>query len=445
MKLSRRMFLGGAGAMLALPVLESIMPRVARGAEGTIPKRFVGFFVPNGIEMANWTPTSEGIDYTLPDRAILEPLMPYRSKVLIASGLDNPPARPNPGPGDHASGCGAFLTCVQVVKTEGADIRNGVSVDQIAAQTLGAGTRYRSIELGIEAGASVGGCDSGYSCAYTRNISWSGPTAPNPKITRSRLAFDRMFAGFDPQATAEQVERRLRYRTSVLDYARQEATSLRVKLGRADQQKLDQYLDGVRELELRLSSPSARCAPGPGPADELPYVDHVRFMLDLIALSFQCDQTRVATFMLGNAGSNRSHTHIGVPDAHHDLSHHQNDPAKRAKLVQIDTWEVSQLAYLLGKLEEVKEVDGTSMLDHTIGFFSSEIQDGNSHSHFKMPVAVFGGAGGAIRTGRHVNFESQPSEVRRVSNMFITMLHAIGAPVSTFGDDGTQPLPDLLV
>jgi hypothetical protein len=334
---------------------------------------------------------------------------------------------------------------VQVEKTEGADIRNGVSVDQLAAQTLGMGVRYRSLELGIEAGASVGGCDSGYSCAYTRNISWSGPTSPNPKITSSRLAFDRLFAGFDPDATAEQIARRLKYRTSVLDYAREDAAGLRVKLGRSDQQKLDQYLTGVRDLEERLSLPSAICAPGAGPAQELDYVEHVRFMLDLIALAFQCDQTRVATFMLGNAGSNRSHTHIGVPDAHHDLSHHQNDPSKRAKLVQIDTWEISQLAYLMSKLEEKKEADGSSILDHTIGFFSSEIEDGNSHSHYKLPVAVFGGAGGTINTGRHVSYANAASEVRRVSNLFIAMLQAVGVTVERFGDDGMQPLPGILL
>src|SRR5688572_19236605 len=174
MKFSRRMFLGGAGAMIALPFLESLLPRGARAAAPAVPKRFVGFFVPNGMEMANWTPIGEGTTYTLPQNAILAPLMPYRDKVLIPTGLDNPPARPNPGPGDHGSGAGAFMTCVQVEKTEGADIRNGMSADQVAAQTLGTGVRYRSLELGIEAGASVGGCDSGYSCAYTRNISWAG-------------------------------------------------------------------------------------------------------------------------------------------------------------------------------------------------------------------------------------------------------------------------------
>ncbi|MDQ3368348.1 MAG: DUF1552 domain-containing protein [Myxococcota bacterium] len=439
MKFSRRMFLGGAGALIALPLLESLVPRAARGAApGDPPKRFVGFFVPNGMEMANWQPIGQGPDYTLPANAILAPLLPFRTKVLIPTGLNNVPARPD-GVGDHGSGCGAFLTAVHVAKTEGADIRNGTSVDQLAAAHLGRNVRYRSLELGIEPGSSVGGCDSGYSCAYTRNISWANATTPNPKLTSSRVAFDRLFAGFDPDLTAAQIAKRLRYRTSVLDYAREDATTLRGKLGRTDQAKLDQYLTGVRELETRLALPSALCAPGAGPAGELAYVDHVKFMLDLIALSFACDQTRVATFMLGNAGSNRSHTHIGVADAHHDLSHHAGDPAKKAKLVTIDRWEVAQLAYLLARLEERKEVDGSSLLDHTIGFFSSEIQDGNSHSHNDLPIVVFGGAGGAITTGRHTAFGG-----RKVSELFVTMLQAVGAPVTSVGD-GTGPLPGLLV
>ncbi len=437
MKISRRLFLGGAGATIALPLFESLLPRIARGAdpEGP-PRRFLAFYVPNGIEMANWTPAAEGPDWVAPP--ILAPLIPYRSKVMVVSGVANRPGRPD-AIGDHGAGCGAFLTATHVVKTEGADIRAGKSVDQIAADKLCANLPYRSLELGIEGGSSVGGCDSGYSCAYTRNISWLDATTPRPKLTSPRVAFDRMFAGFDPDVTAQEIQKRLRYRTSVLDYARGETDRLRGALGRSDRAKLDQYLTGVRELEKRLARPSAVCAPGEAPGD-LEYPDRVKFMLDLIALVLHCDQTRVATFMLGNAGSNRAHTQIGVPDPHHELSHHQNDPGKRARLVQIDRWEVEQLAYLLGKLEERKEIDGTSILDHTVLFFSSEIEDGNSHSHFNMPVLVAGGGGGALATGRHVRYTNQPT----MGNLFISLLAAVGVTVSSFGDDGTQPLPGIL-
>ena len=438
MKISRRMFLGGAGAMIALPLFESLLPRVARGADPTTPpRRFLAFYVPNGIEMASWTPAAEGTSWVPP--RILEPLAPYRSKVMVVTGVANRPARPD-SIGDHGSGCGAFLTATHVVKTEGADIRAGKSVDQVAADKLSANLPFRSLELGIEGGASVGGCDSGYSCAYTRNISWQDPTTPRPKLTSPRVAFERMFAGFDPNVTAQELQKRLRYRTSVLDYARGQTEELRGRLGRADQAKLDQYLTGVRELERRLASPSAVCVPGMAPG-ELSYPDHVKFMLDLTALVLRCDQTRVATFMLGNAGSNRAHTQIGVPDPHHELSHHQNDPAKRARLVEIDRWEVEQLAYLLGRLESYKELDGSSILDHTVLFFSSEIEDGNSHSHFNMPVLIAGGGGGTLATGRHIRYTNQPT----MGDLFVSLLAAAGAPVSTFGDDGTRPLPGILV
>ncbi|MGN6110873.1 MAG: DUF1552 domain-containing protein [Kofleriaceae bacterium] len=438
MKISRRMFLGGAGAAIALPLFESLLPRAARGAAAEPPpRRFLAFYVPNGIVMANWTPATTGRDYA-PTR-ILEPVMPWRDKLLVVSGISNRPARPD-AIGDHGSGCGAFLTATHVVKTEGADIRNGVSVDQVAAAKLGASLPFPSIELGIEAGASVGGCDSGYSCAYTRNISWANPTTPRPKLTSSRVAFDRLFAGFDPDLTEAEIQKRLHYRTSVLDYARGETEALHGKLGRSDRIKLDQYLTGVRELEARLSRPGALCVPGAPPDGELDYPDHVKFMLDLIALALRCDQTRVATFMLGNAGSNRSHSHIGVPDAHHDLSHHQSDPDKLERLTQIDRWEISMLAYLLDKLEQAKELDGSSILDHTALFFSSEIEDGNSHSHDNMPVLIAGGAGGALATGQHLRKTGGPA----MADLFIALLHAVGAPVDRFGDDGTQPMAGIL-
>lgn len=437
MKMSRRLFLGGAGAAIALPLFESLLPRAARGAApAAAPRRFLAFYVPNGIEMASWTPAAEGTAWVPPP--ILEPLAPYKSKVMVVSGVANRPGRPDLI-GDHGSGCGAFLTATHVVKTEGSDIRAGKSADQVAADALCKDLPYRSLELGIEGGAGVGGCDSGYSCAYTRNISWQDATTPRPKLTSPRVAFDRMFAGFDADLSAAEVQKRLHYRTSVLDYALGETEALRGKLGRTDQAKLDQYLTGVRELEQRLGRPSALCTPG-SPPGELEYPEHVRFMLDLIALVLHCDLTRVATFMLGNAGSNRAHTQIGITDAHHDLSHHQNDPTKRAQLAQIDRWEVEQLAYLLGRLEAQKELDGSSILDHTALFFSSEIEDGNSHSHFNMPVLVAGGAGGALATGRHVRFTNQPA----MGDLFIALLAAVGVTVSAFGDEGTRPLPGIL-
>ena len=435
--LSRRTLLRGAGAAIALPLFESLLPRVARGADPEAPpRRFLSFFVPNGIDMERWTPAAEGTGWV--PTPILEPLAPYRSKVMVVSGVSNRPGRPD-GAGAHGAGCGAFLTATHVAKTEGAGIRAGTSVDQVAAQTLCAELPFRSLELGIEGGAGVGGCDSGYSCAYTRSISWQDATTPRPKLTSPRVAFDRLFAGFDPDLTAQELQRRLHDRRSVLDYARGETQRLRGKLGSADRAKLDQYLTGVRELERRLDRPSAVCLPGTPPG-ELEYPEHVRFMLDLIALALHCDQTRVATFMLGNAGSNRAHTQLGIPDSHHDLSHHQGDPAVRARLAEIDRWEVEQLAYLLGRLEAQQELDGSSILDHTVLFFSSEISDGNAHNHDDLPVLVAGGGGGALATGRHVRYTDQPA----MGDLFLSLLHAAGVTASSFGDDGTRPLPGIL-
>jgi hypothetical protein len=437
MKLSRRLFLGGAGAAIALPLFESLLPRVARGADPPAPpRRFLAFFAPNGVDMPSWTPVGEGTGWVA--SPILEPLIPYRSKVMVVSGVGNRPGQPDQG-GDHAAGTGAFLTTAHVLKTDGAGLRAGKSVDQVAADVLCAGLPYRSLELGIEGGSSVGGCDLGYSCAYARNISWQDAGTPRPKLTSPRVAFDRMFAGFDPDLTAQEIQKRLHYRTSILDYATGEADRLRARLGRTDRAKLDQYLAGVRELELRLARPGAPCLPGMAPG-ELEYPEHVKFMLDLIALVLRCDQTRVATFMLGNAISNHAHTHLGIPDSHHDLSHHAGDPTKRAQFAEIARWEVEQLAYLIGRLEAYQEVDGSSILDHTVLYFSSDVGDGNLHTHVDLPVVVAGGAGGALATGRHVRYTDQPT----MGDLFIALLAAVGVTVGSFGDEGTRPLPGIL-
>jgi hypothetical protein len=326
-----------------------------------------------------------------------------------------------------------------VFKTEGADIQNGVSLDQVIAGQVGAATRFASLELGLEGGSAAGGCDSGYSCAYARNIAWAGPSSPLPKVTSPRVAFDRLFAGYDPAATQAQIEERIARDRSVLDYSLDQATSLRGKLGRTDQGKLDEYLTAVRELEMRLDDPAVTCTPGAAPGDDPDVRVRVQNMLDLVALAYQCDLTRVVTFMLGNAGSNRTYPFLDIPDAHHEISHHQDDPAKIAKLQTIDTWEVEQLAYLLGKLKAMTDVDGTPVLDSTCVFFSSEIEDGNSHSHYNMPIVVAGKAGGAFKTGRHVVYDGDPP----VANLFLSILGAFGVGAPTFGDDGTAPLAGL--
>jgi hypothetical protein len=435
-RFSRRAFLGSAGAVIALPWLESALPRSAR-AQAAPPLRFLGYYVPCGIQMVGWTPSAEGAGYDLP--TILEPLIDIQGKVSVLTGLANAPARPD-GPGDHASGTGAFLTCAHPYKTEGADIKNGISLDQHLAEAFGTETSLKSLQLGIDGGSSAGGCDSGYSCAYARNISWAGPSTPLPKLTDPSVVFDRMFAGFDSAATAEQTERRLRQNASVIDAVMADAQALSRKLGAHDKHKLDEYMTGVRELETRMTDAAQgpMCSPGDRPGSDFAYPEQVKVMSDLMVLAFQCDLTRFTTFMLGNAGSGRSYDFIGVSGGHHDLSHHQGDQAKIASLITIANWEVQQLAYLLAKMDAVDE-GGESLLDHSIVFFSSEIEDGNSHSHFNMPILLAGGAGGAFTPGRHLRFANNQS----VGKLFVSIMQAFGMSEANFGDDGDGPLAGL--
>ena len=429
---SRRRFLGGAAGLVALPWLESLAPRVA-GAHSAIPKRFVAFYVPNGIRMDAWTPTTTGTDYAL--TPILSPLKSVRQKVLVLSGLANAPARPD-GPGDHAAGTAGFLTCRHVVKTDGAGIRNGISVDQVAAQSVGRATRIASLQYGIDSGAGVGNCDSGYSCAYVRNISWASEAQPLPKLTSPEAAFSSLFDGADRKLSAAQRVRRRRDRSSVLDYVRGEAQSLSGAVSASDRVKLDEYLTGVRELERRVQgADSFVCAAPSEPPADLPYPDHVRLMLDLTVLALKCDATRIVSFMLGNGGSTRSYDFLGVQGGHHDISHHQKRTENLDKLQVIDTWEVAQFAYLLQRMDSIQEEDGT-LLDHSAVFFSSEIEDGDTHSHYNLPVLIGGGLGGTLPTGAHLRAPYNAP----LGGLFLTLLAGLGAPAAHFGDDGSGPL-----
>jgi Protein of unknown function (DUF1552) len=426
--LSRRTLLRGAGTLVALPLFEAMMPNLAR-AQAATPRRFMAFYVPCGIRMDRWTPTATGAGYTL--TSILSGQDPsVKEDVLVLTGLANRPARPD-GPGDHASGTGAFLTCAHPFKTEASNIKNGISVDQVLANAWRGKTRFPSLELGIDGGGASGNCDSGYSCAYARNISWASETQPLSKETNPQSLFDRLFGGLDPAASMAAVAKRKLYRTSVLDAVKGDATRLKTKLGKTDQRKLDEYQTGLRELETRINSAPTEqvCLPGQRPAGSVDIRDKTRVMLDLIAWAFQCDLTRVATFMLQNAGSGYTYNFLGLNDGHHSYSHHGGAAANLDALEKIGTWEVQQFAYLLRKLKAIAEPDG-SVLDNSTVFFSSEIEDGDSHSHFNMPVLVAGKAGGALTSGRHLRYSDQPS----VANLFLSTLRNYGLADASFGD-----------
>ena len=426
--MGRRLFLGGAGVALGLPLFESLLGGQAK-AQDAQPRRILAYYIPCGIHMPAWRPSTEGTSYTLPP--ILAPLANVKSKVNVISGLANFPARPD-GPGDHASGTGAFLTVAHPYKTAGADIQNGISMDQVAANHLKDLTRIPSMQLGIDGGNGVGDCDSGYSCAYARNISWSSATQPLPKVTSPGVVFDQLFQGFDPQTTAEEKARRLAYRKNILDYVQDDTKTLQSKLGSADRVKLDQYLTAVHDLQGQIDklATGPSCDPIDKPADPGDIVAHATIMNELMTLAFQCDATRVITFMLANAGSNRSYEFLGVSGGHHEISHHQSIQANFDRLVTIDTWEVQMFADLLERLDAVTDIDGNTLLDNSLAFFSSEITDGNAHNHDDMPILLAGRGGGDITSGRHVVFPGDPS----VAKLFLTMLQNVGVATEDFGD-----------
>lgn len=434
-ELSRRAVLRGAGAALALPFLESLGFRrfIASAQAAPPPQRLLFYYVPNGMHMPAFTPAATGTEYTLPP--ILSPLAPFKNELLILSGLTNLPGRPD-GAGDHAGGTSAFLTCAKANKSD-SDIRLGVSVDQLAAAALGAGTRFPSLQLGLDGGSSGGVCDSGYGCAYTTNISWSGPRTPLPKMSDPRVVFDVLFRGEDQGQTPEQLERRRQQRKSVLDLVRSDATRLSARLGGADRRKLDEYLSAVRQVESRIEGAIPICGAAKRPADTLRFDETARAMADLMVLAFSCDLSRVVSYMWGNGLSNRSYAFVGAPGAHHELSHHQNNPDTLAKLQTINTYEMQLLAYLLDGLTKAKEAGG-SLLDRTLIVLSSDVSDGNRHNHDDMPLLLVGRLGSAITPGRHLRYPGQP-----LSNLYLSILQAIGAPQPRFGDDSTGPLSGL--
>src|SRR3954462_11961194 len=343
-QIQQRTFLRGLGATIALPLLDAMRPTaaLAGATPGKPPVRMAFFFVPNGAHMPDWTPAAEGGDFDLP--WILEPLQPYKQDLLVLSGLAQDHGRANgDGGGDHARSAGSWLTGAQPLKSEGSQIRVGQSADQYAARFIGKDTRFASLELGLEPGRQGGKCDTGYSCAYSNNISWRDESTPMTREINPRLVFERLFANELPQQQGESYQRRKLFRKSILDFVMEDAKSLSAKVGGNDRDKIDQYLTSVRDIEMRVEraqqmvSANTAVAQGYEIPEGIPesYEDHARIMCDMMVLAFQADVTRICTFMLANEGSNRSYRNIGVSDGHHTLSHHQGDRAKHAKIREI--------------------------------------------------------------------------------------------------------------
>ena len=436
-QLPRRTFLRGLGTMMALPVLEAMVPggsMIARaaGAAPAAPKRMAFIYTPNGGNMPDWTPKEVGTSFQLP--ATLQPLEEHRKEFTVISGLAHDKARANgDGGGDHARASATFLTGCQARKTDGSDIRVGVSVDQVAARKLAGQTRFGSIEIGCDKGQQTGNCDSGYSCAYSYNIAWRSESSPLPPEVNPRLVFDRLFSSDLGLEGTESKADRQRYQKSVLDFVLEDAKKLQSKLGTTDRRKLDEYLTAVRELEQRIerSQKNVDLDPAVARPDGIPqdYAQHIRLMYDLMALSFQTDTTRVATFVAAHDGSNRPYPFIGVPDGHHDLSHHGGNVEKRSKIAKINKFHIEQFAYFLNKMKSIKEGEG-SLLDNCGIVYGSGIADGNEHAHHDLPVILAGKGGGAFATGRHVRYAKDTP----MTNLFLTMLDNAGVPAERLGD-----------
>lgn len=429
----RRTFLKGLGATMALPLLEAMRPvSVVAGAarNGTSPVRMAFVFFPNGAILPNWSPEGIGKEYELSHT--LEPLGKFKQDFNIVSGLaqDNGRAKGD-GPGDHARCASTYLTGAHPVKTSGVDIKVGISVDQMAAQEVGNQTRLPSLELGIDQGRNAGNCDSGYSCAYSSNISWKMATTPMAKEINPRSAFERLF-GVNVQNEKDRA-RRNRNRKSILDLVADDAARLKVRLGVTDRRKVNEYFTSVRELELRIKKAGATRQEVPefDVPEERPQdlTEHIHLMYDLMVLAFQTDTTRIITFMLGNAASNRSYPMVGVKEGWHSLSHHGNDQQKMDDITKIDHYHTTQFAYFLEKLKSVQEGEGT-LLDNSMIMYGSGLSDGNQHWHHDLPIVLAGQGGGTIKTGRHIKFDEETP----LNNLFLSMLDRMDAKIASLGD-----------
>jgi Protein of unknown function (DUF1552) len=431
--MSRRTFLHGASGLIALPFLDAMVPALGWGQAATParPTRLCFVYVPNGMVMNDWTPAERGKNFSI--TPILKPLEKLKEQTLVLSHLTCHNANAlGDGAGDHARASAAFLTGTHP-RESGSDIFAGVSADQIAAQAVGKETRFPSLELGLEDTRMVGLCDGKYSCAYTSSISWRTPTTPLPPLTNPRQVFERLFGNIDPNLDRATAERRARYRRSILDGAVEEARGLNASVGPADRRRIDEYLESIRDVERGLERFQATPAADPGierpsgtPAD---YAEHSRLMYRLMALALQADLTRVITMMVGRESSIRSYDPIGIPESHHQLSHHRNDPTALAKLTRIQTYHMSFFAEFVARLQAAADGDA-SLLDRSMIVYGAGISDSNKHIHENLPVVVVGKGNGKLTPGRHIDFGRDTP----VTNLHLALLDRIGVRPERIGD-----------
>ena len=440
--LPRRTFLRGLGTTLALPLLDSMLPAFSAVSAATkSPVRLGYMYTPNGIIGCSdkspkpfmWTPKTVGANFEFsPTMKVLEP---FRKDLNVFSGLAQVTGRAlGDGPGDHARATATFLTGVHPYKTGGADFKLGVSADQIAARELGKYTQLASLELGLEAQPLAGNCDSGYTCAYM-SMSWRGPTTPLPAELNPRAVFERLFGDGESTDPAARMAR-LENQKSVLDYVTGTLSRLQSNVGTGDKRKLEEYLESVRDIERRIQLAEQQNLTTQLPHMERPsaipddYEQYATLMMDLMVISWQTDMTRVASFMLGRDGSNRPYREIGISDGHHSISHHQGDPERVEKLIKIDELHTAMFAYLVKRLQETRDGDGT-LLDHSLVVFGSSLSESNIHTHDDLPIVLAGNAHGQVKGNRHLVY---PKETP-LNNLFLNMFDAAEVPhVDGFGD-----------
>jgi hypothetical protein len=425
-QLSRRAVLRGLGATIALPFLDAMVPAfAAQSVKKTLAATRMAFlYVPNGIVMEEWTPAGGVGSNPLEEmRRITSVLTPYRNDLVVLSGLTSDGGRAHgDGPGDHGRAGAAYLTGVHPKKTYGKDIKTGISMDQIAAKHFQGKTRLASLELGCEEGIQGGNCDNGYSCAYSNSISWRTENTPNPPEINPRAVFERMFGAADDEKDPAKRQRQAEYRSSILDLVMNDAQGLKSSLGGDDKRKLDdQNTERSNSVNITASAPAASI-----PTD---FAEHARLMLDLLALAFQTDTTRVITVLLGIEQSPRNYPEIGITEGHHGLTHHSGDKTKIEKVTQINEYHIKQFTYLLDKLKSIPDGDGM-LLDNSMIVYGAALADGNSHQHHNLPTVLAGRASGTIRPGRHVRY---PAETP-ITNLYLSMLDRLGVPVESIGD-----------
>ena len=427
----RRTFLRGAGTALALPFLDAMVPALAPAQSLKRPLRMALVYVPNGMDMRNFTLDYEGPLSTL--SPTLQPLAPFKNDVTILGNLTHNTGRALlDGPGDHGRCCGSYLTGVQVKKTL-TDIKASVSFDQLVANEIGHLSRFPSLEIGLEDARQAGDCDSGYSCAYTNNLAWRSETQPLPPVLDPRALFERLF-GTDAGLTPEQRALRNKYRRSILDFVTEDTRTLQGGLGPTDKRKLDEYLTSVREIERQIEKAekdNAQIDPGMDKPYGVPndFAEHFRLMTNMITVAFQAELTRIVTFLVTHEGTSRAYREIGIADGHHPLTHHRNQVELMDKIARINLYHMEQFAQWVGRLKNTQDGEG-SLVDNSMIVYGAGLADGNSHIHSDLPTVLVGRAGGYIKSGRRVVYCKETP----VCNLFLTMMDRMGVRMEQFGD-----------